>query len=162
MTNALAIARKPATAPTLSTGLTPAIAAVFERGEPVRFWEQRFDKADQDAARAALARYNAALRPAPASMIHEWLLFIAAAKLPNMPPTEAALDAAFGAIALVCEDLGPLAFTRETAKDVLSRCKWWPSPAEIIEIIRRPHMRAVLQRHHLESITRCKATDARG
>jgi len=86
-------------------------------------------------AKRLLPEYEAALKPAPRSLIRAWMLHIAAAV--RNPPTAEQVELHIDLVQLACANFPAAAWNKETLVDALrdERCRFWPAVADVYAIV---------------------------
>ena len=95
-------------------------------------------------ARTMLAALAAALDPVEPTTVRAWLRPLAPAV--RNPPTAPEFEARAAAIALACSTVPRCAFTLTSQAEALRRFSYWPSAADVVELLDE-HARPIRARH---------------
>lgn len=122
-----------ATLPTLSPSLSRLVYRLTEEDNPYR---HHIKVAGRDATEAAarLSQVEHMCRPAPNALIAAWCRKLVP-HLPKAPIDETGFNRSVEGFVLACGDLPYSVWTQQTVAEALKVLKWWPSPAQVREVL---------------------------
>jgi len=94
---------------------------------------ERVSEATRTEAGLAERRQRQACRPVSALRVREWLAPVASAV--RNPPAADDFEKRAAVIAAVCQDLPAAVFTPQTQREACSKFQFWPSAADVFELL---------------------------
>jgi hypothetical protein len=133
--------RLPAFPPEWEVAIKQFLEPDWRAGPPAT----RMPAATHAGMQALCEAWDPAFDPAPITLVTRWLRELAAAGLANGPTSREDLTARAGAVAFVCNTLPAWAFNANTLRQALATLKFFPTPANVLELL-TAHCRPTVSR----------------